>query len=322
MTFWIYRFFLPCFFFFCFVAPLSAQLRGALFSSLQAEVELYWRDIHAAHGTLSVVWHPDGTYEVAVEAESRGAVGFFSGWTTRVEAEGTIPETPASEVRLLPATMQAQGDWRFGSFETLLQFDERGPVSWSLSRDDFAGTRDTTNAEVLAGTLDFVSAFIELLLRVNLSGQCNYQTWLFSGRKVYAMEIRSEGLVELDATEFDLPGAGQAASGTVTAAPAEAADNADTPDEPAPPLSLLRCDAYEWQFFDTKKAAEDQVPPEAEFSDEDEEPMMFYLQQTAAAPELWLPVRAAHERAILYMTKLEVSLPAETPRPGPSADSR
>ena len=80
------------------------------------------------------------------------------------------------------------------------------------------------------------------------------------------------------------------------------------------------CDAHEWQVFDTQKAAEDKVPPEAEFSDEEEEPMLFYLQRTAAAPELWLPVRATHEKAVLYVTKLEVSLPAETPPP--PADSR
>ncbi len=324
MTFWMHRFFVPCFFFFCFVAPLSAQLRGALFSSLRAEVDLYWRDIHAAHGTLSVVWHADGTYDVAIEAESQGSLRFFSGWTTRVEADGTIMDgtisdgassgASASEVRVLPATMRARGAWRFGDFETLLQFDERGPMAWSLSRDDFSGTRDATNAEVLAGTLDFVSAFMELLLRVNLSGgQCDYQTWLFSGRKVYAMEIRSGGLVELDATEFDLPGPDAASpAGSDAMAPEaapEAADaEADAPGEAEPRRSFLRCDAHEWQVFDTQKAAEDQVPPEAEFSDEDEEPMTFYLQKTAAAPELWLPVRAAHERAVLYITKLEVSL--------------
>lgn len=162
------------------VAPAVAQEAAAL----RATYDLYaaGMSIASAEATLSL---SSTGYRMDFRMRTSGLVGFFVRGDQHTTVEGTWDGD-----RPLPRVFHGSGVWRGEERVALIEYDHGQPQIRRLIPPN-AQEREDVPPPLRQGTIDSLSAAIELIRHVARVGNCDGEARLYDGRRVSTIAART-----------------------------------------------------------------------------------------------------------------------------------
>jgi hypothetical protein len=99
-----------------------------------------------------------------------------------------------------PRRFSSDGIWRGQTRRTLIDYVAGRPLLRQLEPPN-EEEREMVPPELLSGTVDSLSAIVELVREVAETGKCESQARTFDGRRLMALSAHTAGMVELEQTD-------------------------------------------------------------------------------------------------------------------------
>jgi len=195
----------------CIVNPAAASetLRQ------QLVYEVYAGGIHAVQAKLDIDLSKKNKYALILDAKTRGFLGSLIPWEGTFESHGWV----LKDGQYQPQKHQSTATWRGeqdikeylynknGSFKSLRITDEHSDAELRKVED-----------EVTNGTVDALTATLQMLKTYNQTGQCTGESEVFDGKRRFKQIFKHENAVTLTESKYNIYG-GEAAQCTVEVVP-------------------------------------------------------------------------------------------------------
>lgn len=195
---------------------LSAPSANAAEEKRQRMVyEVYAGGIHAVQGKLDMDMRKPGRYDFIMQATTRGFLGSMIPWKGTFQSHGWR----MGESDFQPQKHQSTASWRDeidikkylynkdGTFKSLTITDER--------RDN---EKREVDAEVTDGTIDTLTAALEVFETYTKTNKCEGEAEVFDGKRRFKQIFRHQQNVELTSSKYNIY-EGPAAECTVEVVP-------------------------------------------------------------------------------------------------------
>jgi hypothetical protein len=159
--------------------------------------ELYGSGIHALTSSMDLELRPD-RYAVELTANTRGTIGFLFPWTSIVRSDGA-----AAAQSLRPRLHEMTSNWRGEQRSVFLEYDGAGGFA---ARRVVPQAKDEDRepvADVLAaGTVDLLTAVVEIMRRIGAGQSCNQTVSVFDGRRRYNLLSNDRGWEQIKGSSY------------------------------------------------------------------------------------------------------------------------
>lgn len=154
---------------------------------LKLTYALYVGGLSAMEGAVELTLAPGG-YEVNLEAETKGLVGWLTEWRTRSSSRGARRDGEVTAVE-----HQSHNQWRGQPRSVALRYDAARSVSVTAAPDPSADDRDPISPDLLRATLDPLSGFLAVMEGLRRGEGCGRTIAAFDGRRRFDMRFRDLG---------------------------------------------------------------------------------------------------------------------------------
>lgn len=161
-------------------SPVAAQDATAL----RATYDLYAAGMNIATVEATLALSPAG-YRMDFRMRTSGVVGFFLRGDQHTTVEGSWDGN-----RPLPHVFQGNGIWRGEERVALIEYDHGQPQVRRLVPPN-AQEREDVPPPLRQGSVDSLSAAIELIRQVGATGGCDGEARLYDGRRVSSVAART-----------------------------------------------------------------------------------------------------------------------------------
>ncbi|MCC6597543.1 MAG: DUF3108 domain-containing protein [Alphaproteobacteria bacterium] len=195
---------------------ISAAQAGELENRQKLVYEVYAGGIHAVQAHLEMDLTRKGRYDLTLAAKTRGFLASLVPWEGTFESRGWVV---GGEDGFRPEQHKSTAYWRDeidikdyrykkdGHFISLTSIDEKGK---SEERD--------LSPEVTDGTVDTLSATLQVLAAFNKTGKCEGESDVFDGKRRFRQIFRHTGEAQMEPTKYNIF-KGKAAECTVEVVP-------------------------------------------------------------------------------------------------------
>lgn len=144
-------------------------------------------------------------YEITGSGMALGPLAWYSEWRGETRTVGRIDGD-----RLLPTLHQNNGSWRGESRSAMLKYLGLEDISVSTVPPPDPVQVTTVPPDTIPGTVDPLSAILQLLSQVAETGSCQGQAEIFDGRRRYDLLVSDRGMATLPADRpWDFRGLGR-----------------------------------------------------------------------------------------------------------------
>ena len=141
-----------------------------------------------------------GQYHSHVKAHT--AYGFWYNhlpWDTMLDAVGTIKKD-----RFIPSEFKTIDEWKHHPKETRLHFDVEGNVSPEFIPPSHDENREVVSEDRRRGSLDPVTAMLQLLAQVAVMGNCQATVAVFDGKRLFQISGHDEHMEDIDGENYGI----------------------------------------------------------------------------------------------------------------------
>ena len=180
-----------------------APARAEAPAGVAASYDLYVSGLRIA-SAVAYIQMSDEDYQVTVTAEPRGVLRIFGTWSFTAEAEGTMNTVPAAdgeaEITEPAPEVFSVVNTRPGESKTrTVTFNPDGTVS--VEMDPFEDG-DPVPEELQRGTVDPVTAVVDVLSAVAGGQSCGAELPVFDGRRRFDVRVNSLGGRDLAPSDY------------------------------------------------------------------------------------------------------------------------
>jgi len=180
----------------------------------QLVYEVYAGGIHAVQGKLDIDLRKANRYDMTMYAKTRGFLGSVAPWEGTFESHGWLKNG-----QFRPQKHQSTASWRKevdikeylynkdGSFKSLKITDEHSKAE-----------PRKVDGELTNGTVDALTATLQVLKNYNETGKCEGSSEVFDGKRRFRQMFKHEGMVTLEPSKYNIYG-GPAAKCVVEVVP-------------------------------------------------------------------------------------------------------
>ena len=144
-------------------------------------------------------------YEITGSGMALGPLAWYSEWRGETRTVGRIDGN-----RLLPTLHQNSGSWRGENRSAMLKYLGLADISVSTEPPPDPIRVTAVPPETIPGTVDPLSAILQLLSQVAETGSCQGQAEVFDGRRRYDLLVSDRGTATLPADRpWDFRGLGR-----------------------------------------------------------------------------------------------------------------
>ncbi|MEZ5815396.1 MAG: DUF3108 domain-containing protein [Alphaproteobacteria bacterium] len=180
----------------------------------QLVYEVYAGGIHAVQAKLDIDLRKKGRYDLVMDAKTRGFLGSLIPWEGRFESHGW-----ALEGGYQPEKHQSTASWREDLDIKEYLYNKNGSFkSLRITNDKSDGEIQDVPGEVTDGTVDALTATLEILKNYNEAGKCEGSSDVFDGKRRFKQVFEHKKSVTLEKSKYNIYG-GPAAECTVEVIP-------------------------------------------------------------------------------------------------------
>ncbi len=152
------------------------------------------------HLVTSTIWFEEqrNAYHVVVKANTRGFWGRMFPWNTFLDAHGLIDGD-----RLRPKEFFTRDEWKNKPKITKLHFDQRGNVVAKFDPPSNDGDRrEPVTEDQKSGSLDPITALLQMLASVNVNKTCGVPVPVFDGKRRFDITGKDAGTDFTDPDDY------------------------------------------------------------------------------------------------------------------------
>ncbi|MBY6263421.1 DUF3108 domain-containing protein [Azospirillum sp. 412522] len=138
-------------------------------------------------------------YRIAVSAVTGGTIGRLFSWRTESQSDGRVQGED-----LLPASHRQTSQLRGEPRNVTLTYGPQGDVSTSVTPPPESDDREPVPPALQRGTLDPLTAVLDLLVAVGANERCDRSLPVFDGRRRYDMVFSEVGRRIVDPSRYSV----------------------------------------------------------------------------------------------------------------------
>jgi len=181
------------------LAPVAAKAVPSRIPVLPPIFTAYDVYVGGFHLVASTIWFEEenNAYHVVVKAGTRGIWARLFPWNTILDARGSIDGD-----RLEPKEFFTRDEWGHKPKITKLHFDGKGDVSPEFEPPSRDENREIVTPEQRRGSLDPISALLQMLAHVAVDKSCSIPVPVFDGKRRFDITGRDAGYDVTEGEEY------------------------------------------------------------------------------------------------------------------------
>jgi hypothetical protein len=174
---------------------VDAQLLPVL-PPLYTKYDVYVGGIHLVEARI---WFEEekGAYRSVVRANTYGIWGKFFPWNTVLDSYGKIKTD-----HFVPREFYTRDEWNHKPKITKLHFDKTGNVTPEFDPPSHDENREIVTDEQKIGSLDPVTALLQMLAHVAVDKSCAIPVPVFDGKRRFDITGRDEGFDDNESEDY------------------------------------------------------------------------------------------------------------------------
>ncbi len=178
--------------------------------------EVYAGGVHAVQARLDMDLRKKGRYDIMLEAKTRGFLASLVPWEGTFESHGWVL---GQKSQYRPEQHKSTAYWRKEIDIKDYRYRKDGQfVSLSVTDEHGKAEERDLPPEVTDGTVDALTAALEVFEHYNKAGKCEGSSEVFDGKRRFRQIFRHEGEEQLEPTKYNIF-KGKAAECTVEVVP-------------------------------------------------------------------------------------------------------
>ena len=182
----------------------AATAQNAVFKpgTQQLTYEVYAGGVNAVAATLQVYAPADSEYKLSFSAGTKGFLRALAPW------DGTF-ETHGWQLKdgVRPELHRSSAIWREEEEVKEYSYNKKGDfVGYTVRDPESTVERDLPPAELTQGTIDVLTATLDVMQDIAAGQSCDSSSEVFDGKRRFAMKFRLEGEEQLNASRYNVYG--------------------------------------------------------------------------------------------------------------------
>lgn len=163
--------------------------------------EVYAGGINAVTAEIDVEQTPQNRYSMVMSAFTKGFLGALAPWKGTFETHGWVRKDGMDQ----PELHRSTAIWRDEEEVKEYSYDKQGNfVGYSIKDPENDGKKKEVEAELVQGTVDVLTATLNVMNEVAHGGSCAGAAEVFDGSRRFKMEFRFEDNEELVTSRYNV----------------------------------------------------------------------------------------------------------------------
>jgi hypothetical protein len=163
--------------------------------------EVYAGGINAVSAELDVSMNPKDRYSVVLSAFTKGFLGALAPWKGTFETHGWVKKDGVDQ----PEIHRSTATWRDEEEVKEYRYDRAGHfASYSILDADNKGRKETPDPELAEGTIDVMTAALDVMKDVGHGGTCAGESEIFDGKRRFKLTFKFDAEENLVATRYNV----------------------------------------------------------------------------------------------------------------------